>query len=38
MTLQQANDLLDFVRSGGLATPEAVNWALIVTGDLRKPQ
>lgn len=36
MTLQQAHNLLDFVRSGGLATPEQINWALVLTGDLRK--
>ena len=36
MTITQAHALLDFVRSGGLATPEQINWALVLTGDLRR--
>lgn len=34
MTRAQANQLLDFVRAGGIASDADVLWALLVTGDL----
>ncbi len=34
MTREEANEILDFVRKGGLATIGQINQALRMTGDL----